>query len=97
MIERRRNKRASSKAGVLVNFGLERGVFAGMTRDVSEAGAKIQLGKLAAPKRFAMSFNNFSTVRQCRTVWQGDGFVGVAFEPSRRWRKNQNATFGVAS
>jgi hypothetical protein len=88
MNERRGLKRTSVKAGALLYFGA-RGVFAGMVCDISVAGAKIQLGRLAIPKRFALSFDNFLTVRQCRLVWKRDGFAGVTFEPSTGFAKKR--------
>jgi PilZ domain len=82
MTERRGAKRRPLKASALVYFGRKRGVFAGLVCDMSDTGAKIQLGRLAIPKRFALSFDNFLTVRQCRLVWKRDGLAGIAFEPS---------------
>ena len=88
MIERRRAKRISMNVGALVDFGGKRGVFAGMLCDLSEAGAKIQLGRLPIPKRFVLSFDHFLTVRRCRLVWRGAGFAGVAFESPKGLVKN---------
>jgi PilZ domain len=79
-VERRAAPRTKTTTGVLVYFGSDRGVFAGMVLDISAGGAKIQLGELQAPRRYSLSYDNFLTVRQCRRIWKKDGYTGLAFE-----------------
>jgi hypothetical protein len=84
-IERRSVQRTQTNLGVLLYFGSNRGVFAGMVHDISEAGVKIQLGDLAIPRRCSLSFDNFFTVRQCRKIWSKGGYTGLAFEGAARY------------
>jgi PilZ domain len=79
-IDRRAAQRTKTALGVLVYFGPNRGVFAGMVNDISERGAKVRLGELAIPRRCSLSFDNFSTVTKCRRVWSKGGYTGFAFE-----------------
>jgi hypothetical protein len=32
------------------------------------------------PPNFALSFDNFRSVRKCRLIWRRDDFTGIAFE-----------------
>ena len=86
--ERRKARRTHTAQGVLVYFGPNRGVFAGMVCDLSEAGAKIQLGSLALPRRCSLSSDNFLTVHQCRKIWSKGGYAGVAFEGEAEFSTN---------
>jgi hypothetical protein len=50
-------------------------------RDVTNHGAGIQLNGLnIVPSEFGISFDNFRTMRQCRSIWRYGDFVGAAFE-----------------
>jgi hypothetical protein len=94
MNERRMAERIPVATGALVYFGLKRGVFAGMVCNMTEFGAKIQFGGLPIPKRFALSFDNFATVRRCRVAWKKGGFAGVAFEETAAKRPNNAMPLG---
>jgi len=49
--------------------------------DVTNSGAGIQLqGLKILPLEFAISFDNFRSIRMCRLVWRQSDFFGVAFE-----------------
>jgi hypothetical protein len=85
MIERRASGRIPVARGALIYCGEKRGVYAGMVRDVSDDGARIQTGGLKLPRRFDLSFDNFTTVQPCRIAWSDGTFVGAAFErPAER-------------
>jgi hypothetical protein len=50
-------------------------------RDVTNVGAGIRAPNLQImPLDFALSFDNFRTVRKCRLIWRQEDFLGVAFE-----------------
>ena len=50
-------------------------------RDATNDGAGIRLNDLnILPFNFAISFDNFRTMRRCRLIWRNGDFVGVAFE-----------------
>jgi len=51
-----------------------------MVRDISDRGARIQLGRLTIPRRFDLTFDNFSTVQPCRVIWRDDQYVGAVFD-----------------
>jgi hypothetical protein len=88
MLERRSSGRIPVARGVLIYCGKKRGVFAGMVREISDGGVKIQLGGLKVPRRFELSFDNFLTVQSCRMVWRDRMYVGATFDrpPERRSR-----------
>jgi hypothetical protein len=56
-------------------------VHAGCVRDVTNRGAGLTLNDLKiVPYEFAISFDNFRTMRRRRLIWRNGDFVGVAFE-----------------
>jgi hypothetical protein len=49
--------------------------------DVASSSAGIRAEELTVvPLEFALSLDNFRTVRMCRLIWRHDDFLGVAFE-----------------
>jgi PilZ domain-containing protein len=80
MIERRRSGRVPVARGALIHCGNDRGVFAGMVRDASDGGVRIQLGSLNIPCRFRLSFDNFLVAQPCRTIWRNGTHVGAVFD-----------------
>jgi hypothetical protein len=49
--------------------------------DVTNSGARIGLqGPKVIPPEFALSFDNFRSVRMCRLAWRQGDFLGAAFE-----------------
>jgi hypothetical protein len=56
-------------------------VHACCVRDVTNRGAGLTLNDLKiVPYEFAISFDNFRTMRRRRLIWRNGDFVGVAFE-----------------
>ncbi len=51
-------------------------------RDVTNLGAGIRIEQnlKIVPLDFALSFDNFRTIRMCRLVWRQGDFLGVVFE-----------------
>lgn len=87
MIERRAAGRIPLSKGARVDFGPGRGIFAALVRDVSDRGARLQLGGLTPPARFDLSFDNFLTTQSCRPAWVEGGYMGIAFVgPLKRGR-----------
>jgi hypothetical protein len=44
------------------------------------AMSQISVQAKVVPLDFALSFDNFRTVRMCRLIWRQGDFLGVAFE-----------------
>lgn len=64
----------------LLFFRGQSDVFPCCVRDVTNSGAGIRLERLKVlPVGFALSFDNFRTLRECRLVWRDTDFVGAAF------------------
>jgi hypothetical protein len=79
--EKRSVGRTAISKGVLLFYSAQRGVFTGEVCDVTNVGAKIRLNGLRIlPPNFALSCDNFRTVRKCRLIWRRGDFVGIAFE-----------------
>jgi hypothetical protein len=80
-VERRSAIRMPASKGVLLFFRARPGVSTCELRDVTDAGAGIRLNGLRVlPPKFELSFDNLSTVRNCRLIWRQDDLVGIAFE-----------------
>jgi hypothetical protein len=78
--ERRAVGRTLINRGVLMHFAGRDGVHACCVRDVTNLGAGIRLtGLNIVPFEFAISFDNFRTMRRCRLIWRDGDFVGVIF------------------
>ena len=84
MIERRASGRVPVARGALIHCGNGRGVFAGMVRDVSDGGVRIQLGRLKIPRRFNLSFDSSPGVQPCRAIWRNNAYVGAAFDGAQQ-------------
>jgi hypothetical protein len=79
--ERRSIGRTKIQKGALLFFGERPGAQACTVRDVTNLGAGIRAPNLQImPLDFALSFDNFRTVRKCRLIWRQDDFLSVAFE-----------------
>jgi hypothetical protein len=77
-IERRAVGRTMFNQDVLRRAG---GVRACCVCNVTNRGAGLRLNGLRIlPSDFAISFDNFRTMRRCRLIWRHGDFVGVAFE-----------------
>jgi hypothetical protein len=62
-------------------FNEKTGVHSCTVRDVTNLGAGIRAQNLQIiPLNFALSFDNFRTVRMCRLIWRQAEFLGVSFE-----------------
>jgi hypothetical protein len=70
-----------SKAASLF-FSEKTGVHSCIVRDITNLGAGIRTEQdlKIVPLDFALSFDNFRTVRMCRLIWRQGDFLGVAFE-----------------
>jgi hypothetical protein len=67
--------------GAMLFFGENSGVYACTVHDVTNSGAGIRLqGPKVIPLEFALSFDNFKSVRVCRMVWREGEIFGAAFE-----------------
>jgi hypothetical protein len=65
----------------LLFFSEGSGVYSCTVYDVTNSGAGIRLqGLKVMPLEFALSFDNFRSVRMCRLVWRHGDFFGAAFE-----------------
>jgi hypothetical protein len=81
MNDRRSVERTRISKGALLFFTGSRGVFSCTVYDVTNSGAGIRLHDLTIiPLEFALSFDNFRSLRQCRLIWREGDFFGVAFE-----------------
>jgi hypothetical protein len=79
--ERRLVGRTKIVKGALLFFSERAGVYSCSVRDVTNLGAGIRAQDLTAvPLDFALSFDNFRSVRMCRLIWRQGEFLGVAFE-----------------
>jgi hypothetical protein len=79
--ERRSIGRTKIAKGALLFFGESAGANSCTVHDVTNSGAGIQLqGLKILPLEFAISFDNFRSIRMCRLVWRQSDFFGVAFE-----------------
>jgi hypothetical protein len=79
--ERRSVGRTKILKGALLFFSGTTGVHACTVCDVTNLGAGIRgQGLKVLPLDFALSFDNFLTVRMCQLIWRQGDFLGVAFE-----------------
>ena len=79
--ERRSVGRTKLVKGALLFFNEKTGVHSCTVRDVTNLGAGIRAQNLQIiPLDFALSFDNFRTVRMCRLIWRQGEFLGVSFE-----------------
>jgi hypothetical protein len=79
--ERRSLGRTKIVKGALLFFGGKTSVHSCIVRDVTNLGAGIRAQNLQIiPLDFALSFDNFRTIRMCRLIWRQDEFLGVMFE-----------------
>jgi hypothetical protein len=79
--DRRTVGRTKIIKGALLFFSDKTGVQACTVRDVTNLGAGMRVqGLKMVPLDFALSFDNFRTVRMCRLIWRQSDFLGVAFE-----------------
>jgi hypothetical protein len=80
MIDRRSVERTRISKGALLFFAGRPGVFSCTVYDVTSSGAGIRLHELKViPLDFALSFDNFRSLRMCRLIWREGDFSGVAF------------------
>lgn len=81
MTDRRSIGRTKIAKGAMLFFGENSGVYACTVQDVTNSGAGIRLqGLKVIPLEFALSFDNFRSVRVCRLVWRKGEIFGAAFE-----------------
>ena len=81
MNDRRSTERTRISKGALLFFAGRSGVFSCTVYDVTNSGAGIRLHDLKIiPLEFALSFDNFRSLRKCRLVWREGDFFGAAFE-----------------
>jgi hypothetical protein len=81
MTDRRSTGRTKITKGALLFFDENAGVYACTVHDVTNSGAGIRLqGLKIMPLEFALSFDNFRSVRMCRLVWRKGDVFGAAFE-----------------
>ena len=79
--ERRSIGRTKISKGASLFFNEKTGVHPCTVRDITNLGASFRTQDLkVVPLDFALSFDNFRTVRMCRLIWRQDDFLGVAFE-----------------
>jgi hypothetical protein len=73
--------RTKIEKGALIVFGEEPGVHPYTVRDVTNAGAGIRSQNYQLmPIEFALSFDNFRTIRECRLIWRDGDFLGATFQ-----------------
>ena len=79
--DRRSVGRTKIARGARLSLGEGSGVDPCTVHDVTNSGARIRLqGPKVIPMEFALSFDNFRSVRMCRLVWRQGDFFGAAFE-----------------
>jgi len=55
--------------------------------DVSDSGLRVDVGSLAVPERFAVSFTSSGeVVRLCRRVWRRGRLIGARFVTTKELR-----------
>jgi hypothetical protein len=80
-VERRAVGRTTINRDVLMFFAGQDRVHPCCIRDVTNLGACVRLNGLSIlPSEFAISFDNFHTMRRCRLIWRDGDFAGAAFE-----------------
>ena len=79
--DRRSIGRTKISKGALIFFSEKTGVHSCTVCDVTNLGAGIRTQDLKIVSLdFALSFDNFRTVRMCRLIWRQGDFLGVAFK-----------------
>ena len=79
--DRRSIGRTKISKGALLFFSEGAGVHSCTIHDVTNFGAGIHLqGLKVIPLEFALSFDNFRSVRKCCLAWRQGDFFGAAFE-----------------
>ena len=79
--ERRSIVRTKIDKGALIFFSEKTGTHHCTVRDVTNVGAGIRSqNRQLIPLEFALSFDNFRTIRECRLIWRDRDFLGVAFQ-----------------
>jgi hypothetical protein len=80
--DRRSIGRTKICKGALLFFGETTCVHSCTVRDITNLGAGIRIEQdlKIVPLDFALSFDNFRTIRMCRLIWRQGDFLGVAFE-----------------
>jgi hypothetical protein len=79
--DRRSIGRTKISKGALIFFSEKTGVHSCTVCDVTNLGAGIRTQDLKIVSLdFALSFDDFRTVRMCRLIWRQGDFLGVAFE-----------------
>jgi hypothetical protein len=79
--ERRSLGRTKIDKGALIFFSEKAGVHPCTVRDATNAGVGIRSENCQLiPIEFALSFDNFRTLRECRLIWRDGDFLGVAFQ-----------------
>jgi hypothetical protein len=80
--DRRSIGRTKICKAALLFFGETTGVHSCTVRDITNLGAGIRIEQdlKIVPLDFALSFDNFRTIRMCRLIWRHGDFLGVAFE-----------------
>jgi PilZ domain len=84
MTERRRRARGDISSEVSFFFASGRSVLHGAALNISNTGAKLALDRFyALPRRFLLSFDQFTTAQSCSVMWSRGNFLGVKFEPAK--------------
>ena len=79
--ERRSVGGTKTARGALLFFHEKTGVHSCTVRDITNLGTGIRAQDLmVVPLDFALSFDNFRTVRMCRLIWRQGEFLGAVFE-----------------
>ena len=80
-VDRRSIGRMKILKGALLFLSDKTAVHPCTVRDVTNGGAGIRAQDLKVlPMSFALSFDNFRSVRMCRLIWRQADFFGAAFE-----------------
>ncbi len=89
--ERRDSPRRKTRFKAVIVFGHDRSTATCMVRDMSETGARLDVGPaLDLPSRFHLIWTADRAVLEVEAVWRSPGEVGVAF-------RSRRATDGVVS
>jgi hypothetical protein len=78
VFERRSAGRTKIQKGALLFFSARTGVQACTVHDVTNVSAGMRAPNLQImPLDFALSFDNFRTVRKCRLIWRQENFFSA--------------------
>jgi hypothetical protein len=79
--DRRSVGRTQISRGALLFCNGKPGVHSCTVRDVTNLGAGVHARDLTIlPLDFALSFDNFRTLRMCHLIWRQGDILGVAFK-----------------